>query len=390
MTTGSSAPRTGATELVGGSLADLARTSLGDHAGPERLVQHDVIDASVQVRPHHLADLRARLPQVWRDRRLPAGERYYYPNLLGDYPRETYDGDGPPGSDPELLEKHLFDDSPVTLAVLNPLTLGLLPDIDLLSAICSATNQWLADTWLDRPGAERRYRGSIRVAPGDPEAAVREIERWADDPRFVQASVPLQSLQPYGRRNFRPIWRAAATHGLPVMIRADAETGVELAPSVSGYFRSFLAFSAYQPLTLINHLASFMVEGVFDELPGLKIIFGDGGYDFAATMMWRMDKDYRPMRPDMPWMSRLPSEYLLDNVRFVSRLMEGPTDETLAPQWAVMSDAERVLLYGSSYPAWDFLPVSGFFPGMGDDFRRRVLHDNAASVYRGLDQGART
>ncbi|MEX2290298.1 MAG: amidohydrolase family protein [Mycobacteriales bacterium] len=380
-------PPRGATELTGGRLADLARTSLHDRAGSGRTVRHDVVDASVQVRPREQADLRAYLPRVWGDRRLPSGERYYYPNVLGDYLREAYDGDGPPGSDPELLERHLFVDSPVTMAVLNPLTLGLLPDIDLLTAICSATNEWLASTWLDRPGADQRYRGSIRVAPGDAEAAVREIERWADDPRFVQVSVPLQSLQPYGKRSFWPIWRAAAERGLPVMIRADAETGVEFAPSASGYFRTFLGFASYQPLTLVNHLASLMVEGVFDDLPEFRVVFGDGGWDFAATMMWRMDKDYRPMRPDMPWMSRLPSEYLLDNVRFVSRLNEGPTDDALVDEWAVMSDAERVLLYGSGYPAWDFLPVDGLLPSADEHLRRRVLLENAHDLYRGLPTG---
>lgn len=388
MSAGTDNPARGGTELVGGSLAQLAKTSLKDNVTVGRLTNHEVVDASVQVRPRRQEDLRAHLPRVWRDRRLPAGDRYYYPNVLGDYVREAYDGDGPPGSDPALLERHLFEESGVTLAILNPLTLGLLPDIDLLSAICSATNDWLASTWLDLPNADQRYRGSIRVAPGDPEAAVREIERWANDPRFVQVSVPLQSLQPYGKRSFWPVWRAAAAHGLPIMVRADAETGVEFAPSPAGYFRTFLGFSAYQPMTLVNHLASLMVEGTFDAIPELKVVFGDGGYDLAATMMWRMDKDYRPMRPDMPWMSRMPSEYFLDNVRFVARLMEGPTDPSLVEEWTVMSDAADVLLYGSSYPGWDFLPPSGFFPGMDDDFRRQVMNQNARGLYRGLTEGS--
>lgn len=379
---------TGGTELVGGSLADLARSSLSDHSGPDHVMSVDAVDASVQVRPESQAALREFLPRVWRDRRLPFGERYYYPNPKGDYLREAYATGLPPGADPQLLQDHLFGASGVSLAVLNPLTLGLLPDGDLLAAICSATNEWLANTWLDRPEAASRYRGSIRVAPGEPETAVREIKRWADDPRFVQVSVPLQSLQPYGKRAFLPVWRTAAEYGLPIMIRADAETGVEFAPSPAGYFRSFMGFSAYQPLTFVNHLASFMVEGVFDDLPDLKVIFGDGGYDFATTMMWRMDKDYRPMRQDMPWMSKLPSEYLLTNIKFISRLMEGPTDDSIVGEWANMSDAGQVLVYGSSYPSWDYLPASGFFPTLGEDFRRRVMSENARELYRGLSDGA--
>jgi len=157
------------------------------------------IDACVHPRPRP-GELHAYLPRAWQGRRLPAGERYYYPNPVGDYLQESYAA-GLPGSDPALTASHVFTNG-VDQAVLLPLTLGLLPDIDLLSAICAATNEWLAATWL----TDARWKGTVRVAPSDPGAAVAEIERWAADPRFVQVGVPTQSMQLYGNRVFLPIW----------------------------------------------------------------------------------------------------------------------------------------------------------------------------------------
>lgn len=360
----------------GASAKKSLAAAAGGHPAPGMLV----IDAAVHPRPRP-GELQRHLPKVWQHRRLPAGERYYYPNPVGDYVQEAHGSSGPPGSDPDLVDRHLFEACGIDQAILLPLTLGLLPDIDLLAAICSATNAWLAETWLGEYNRHGRYRGTIRVAPTHPEAAVAEIERWAGHPGFVQVGVPLQSTQLYGNRQFLPIWEAAARHGLPVVIHADAETGVEFAPTTGGYLRHYLGFSAYQPLTFINHLTSMMVGGVLDRLPALRLVFADGGYDICAPFIWRLDKDYRPMRGDMPWMTRLPSDYIAQHVRFVAHSLEGPEDPDQMEEWLGISEAETILMYGSNYPCWDMLHPNAAFPTVDPVLRKRILSSNAAELY---------
>ncbi|WP_181411131.1 amidohydrolase family protein [Nocardioides humi] len=266
-------------------------------------------------------------------------------------------------------------------AILHPYTYGLLPDEDLLAAICSATNAWLAETWLEDQPSDRPYRGTIRVSPTSVSHAVAEIEKWGSHPDFVQVGVPMQSLQTYGKRVFWPIWEAAVAHDLPVTVLTDGETGVELAPTPVGYLRTFLGFSSYKPLNFINHLASFMVEGVFDHLPDLRVVFADGGYDFAVAMSWRMDKDYRPMRADMPWMTELPSHYLASNVRFVTSSTDRCTDPEILGEWLAMGDADQILVYGSHYPEWDFLAPEEAIPEADDATRQRVLGGTARELF---------
>ncbi len=367
-------------DLTGLSAAALATKTLHAAAQGHAASGLPVIDAAVHPRPRP-GELHRYMPKVWQQRRLPAGERYYYPNPLGDYLKDAHVADGPPGSDAALTARHLFEECGVAQAVLAPLTLGLLPDLDLLAVICSATNEWLADTWLGPHNAHGRFKGTIRVAPNHPEAAVAEIERWAGHPGFVQIGVPMQSMQLYGSRVFHPVWEAAAHHGLPVFIHADAETGVELAPTTAGYLRHFLGFAAYQPMTFISHLASFMVGGVLDRLPRLRLVFGDGGFDMCAPFIWRLDKDYRPMRGDMPWMMRLPSDYIAQHVRFIAHRLEGPEDPAILNEWLAISDAAETLLFGSNYPAWNMLHPHAAFAGAAPALRRRILVDNAAALY---------
>ena len=107
--------------------------------------------------------------------------------------------------------------------VLLPLTRGLHPNVNLATAICAATNAWLADRYL---ATDPRLYGTIRVEPRDPIAAVAEIERWAGHPQIVQVGVPTQSLSPYGSPAYLPIWRDAAARGLPIAVHTDGGSGV--------------------------------------------------------------------------------------------------------------------------------------------------------------------
>ena len=374
-------------DFLGLSPAALAVKTIAGAAHGRPAPQAAVIDASVHPRPK-LGALKPYLPALWRDRRMPFGDRYYYPNPLGDSVKDAFPADGPPGSDPALMSRHLFDDMGIETAILLPLTLGLLPDLDLRASICRATNQWLADTFLSGPGSER-YRGSIRVSPADPASAVAEIEKWAGDKRFVQVAVPMQSNQLYGDRLFFPVWEAAAHHGLPVALHTDAETGVEAAPAPGGYFRHFMAYSVYQPTTFFNHLINMMAAGVLDRLPGLTLVFADGGWDMCAPFMWRLDKDYRPMRGDMPWMKRLPSDYIAEHVRFVAHSLEGPEDAGQMQEWLDISDAARTVLFGSNYPTWNLLHPNAAFADAAPATRSRILSGNAAALYR-LPSGQQT
>jgi predicted TIM-barrel fold metal-dependent hydrolase len=291
---------------------------------------------------------------------------------------EAVTGAGIPGSDPALVAQQLLERQGVGMAVLVPGMRGLLPNVDLDAELCTATNRWLKETWLGDP----RYRGTIRVAAGDPRLATREIERWAGDEAFVQVAVPMQSHQPYGQRRYLPIWEAAAEAGLPVAIHIDGGASIDFHPTPAGYVRYAVEYATLYPLNFAFHLASFVAEGVFDRLPGLKIVFTDGGFDLLAPIVWRLDKDWRPTREDFPWTTSLPSDYLREHVRFCSNGLEGPLDGEGWEDWLNLGDAADLLLFASNYPQRDYDPPGQAFAGVAETLRRRIMGENARELYR--------
>ena len=255
-----------------------------------------VVDAALHPAPREVEGIRAYLSPSYRQLSFPRPFRYLYPAPTGVPPYGEFRDDsrvdgGMPGSDIRATCAFL-DESGTDLAILVPLTRGLMPNLDLGSEICAATNAWLADTWLADGAAGQRFRGSIRVNPEDSERAVAEIDRWSDHPGFVQVAVPLESHHPYGHRLYRRLWEAAAVAGLPVAVHSDGGAGTDFPPTPNGYPRFYVEYMTLYPVNFIYHLSSLIAEGVFDRVPDLRFVFADGGHDVLVPLMWRMDVDW--------------------------------------------------------------------------------------------------
>src|SRR5690606_39100360 len=90
------------------------------------------------------------------------------------------------------------------------------------AAMTTALNDWIAAEWLAK---ESRFSASIVVTLEDPAEAVKEIERRAADPRFVQVLIPARSQMPLGKSRYWPIYEAAARLKLPVCVHAGGGVG---------------------------------------------------------------------------------------------------------------------------------------------------------------------
>lgn len=344
------------------------------------LMPASLIDCAVHPQVREPDDLRAFMDEPWRSRPFPRPERYYYPVLEGEFLANT-GADGLAGSDPAAMAGHLFDRNGAEKAILLPLTRGLLPDIDLGSAIATATNRWLSDTWLAAYNDHGRYYGTIRVNPEDPQAAVTEIERYGSDPRMVAVAVTMQSRQPYGQRQYFPVWEAAATHDLPVIFKLDGGSGIDFWPTAVGYPHHHIEYSVLAPINYAYHLISFISEGVFARLPDLRIVFADGGHDMLGPLVWRMDKNWRPTRNETPWVKEPPSSSIVRHVRFCAKRLEGPLEAEQTERWHEIAKTADLLLFASSYPYHDVLDPSAVLDGMEMECRDAVASGNARSIF---------
>ena len=139
-----------------------------------------VIDTNVQVHFRYNSEIRRYISPAHKLRAIPDVELQWYQAPGGDYRTDLY-GDGYPGSNPETVTRHLFEEGGVDYAILNPPTRGNIADYLLNSRICAAVNDWLVDRWLE-PDVTDRFYGTIRVNP-------ENSETWTER-RSSRSSVP--------------------------------------------------------------------------------------------------------------------------------------------------------------------------------------------------------
>jgi predicted TIM-barrel fold metal-dependent hydrolase len=339
-----------------------------------------IVDCAVFPRWPHTDDIREYMKEPWRSKPFATQDRLLYANPLGEYHTAAAEANRTPGSDPLRVARDVgsFADA----AVLTPLTRGLHHDVDLDAEICHATNRWLVERWLDGPAAERlSLWGSIRVAVGDVDRAIREIEEWSAHPRMVQIAVPLQSQHPYGNRYFFRIWEAAAARGLPVAVAADGGAGVEFWPTSVGYPRHFIEYAVLSSAVCTYHAANLVAEGVFEQLPELRFVFLDGGHDLLTAFNYRLDLHWRSTRYELPWVKRLPSDYFREHLRFIPNAIEGPSSARAQVDWYDVGRGDEMSVFGSRYPFWDFLLPSEALPHRSPEVRDRLLFKNARALY---------
>jgi uncharacterized protein len=326
------------------------------------------------------------LPAYWREQVAQTGfrgpvDRWHPAGLPTAEAPGTRPADGAPAaSRAELLRAGVFEAEPrPACAILHcDCAVETLHNPDAAAVFASALNEWLAADWL---AADARLRASIVVAPQFPELAAREIERRASHPGFVQVLLPVRSEVPYGSRNCRPIFAAAAGRGLPVALHYGGAPGNASTPV--GWPSLHLEEYAGMTGVFQTQLLSMVSGGLCDEFPDLRIVLAEGGFTWLPAMLWRFDKNWKGLRREIPWVRRPPSEYVHQHVRLTTAPADAPSDPSRFAEIAGKLGAEGLLLYASDYPHchgesaaapdWGALPA---------DLMRKIMSDNPRSLYR--------
>jgi len=201
-------------------------------------------------------------------------------------------------------------------------------------------------------------------------------------PGFVQVHIPL-SNRLLGDRHHYPIFEAAERHALPVAVHPNAIDGIfRTGPSTAGGTPSYYA-EWHTGLTQVfqANLISLVCQGVFERFPGLRVIMTEGGFAWLPDVLWRMDKNWRGLRDELPWLTRPPSEYVFDHVRFTTQPFIEPAKRAHVAQICDMIQADRVLLFSTDYPHWDFNDPVRALAALPPHVKERVFARNALELY---------
>jgi predicted TIM-barrel fold metal-dependent hydrolase len=289
---------------------------------------------------------------------------------------------GPPASDPEYLAQHWLDPFNISHAILlggNAFGLSAYHDADLASAFASAYNDWLYNDWYQK---DNRYKLAMVIAPQDPQLAVKEIERIGRKPGVVGIMINNMNI-PLGNRHFNPIFEIAQDYDLPLFVHPGAEAAGLYAPSQSvGPASYYIEWHATLSLVGQRQIMSMVYEGIFERFPKLHFVFAEYGFAWMPHIMWRLDKNWKALRDEVPWVKKLPSEYIREHVSLTTQPLEESNRPDDILKIIEMIQAEDMLLFSSDYPHWDNDNPERVFKTFPSKLKNKIFHENARKLFK--------
>ena len=242
------------------------------------------------------------------------------------------------------------------------------------NGVCRAYNTWLAKVCAEAPD---RLKGVGLVCLRDPDGAAREVKQIKE---LGLASVMISGTIGPDRLDHpshEPFFAEANRLNLPIAVHFSLEF-----PAVSELFAHFFPNRILAGIfPIMAGFTSVMCTGLMERYPNLRFAFLEGGCNWVAAYVERMDDHFEnPRYNARQVISRSPSDALNSGRIFFG--CEG-NEATLGR--IVQELGEDKLLYSSDYPHADRTEGTARFLQERDDLsgsaRKKLLEENARRFY---------
>jgi uncharacterized protein len=286
-------------------------------------------------------------------------------------------GTTPPASELKLLQRHILEPWKTEYAIVNCYyAVDGLRHPDWAIALASSVNDWIIENWLEK---DKRLRASLVIPGRDPVAAAKEIDRVGGHPGFVQVLLPVRSDRLYGHRSYWPMFEAMVRHDLVAGIHWGGQP--EGAASPTGWASWFAEEMSAEVQVFAAQLTNLIVEGTFQKFPELRVAMLEGGFAWLPTWMWNLNKKWKGLRREIPWVNRPPSDIVRDHFRFSTAPtdMGPPTHMAKIIEWL---GTEDILMFASDYPHLHTDDLTQLLAIMPESMRANVMSETARRWYR--------
>lgn len=275
------------------------------------------------------------------------------------------------------LVRRAMDAMSIDVQVVFPqpmLGIGMHPSAQTETELVTAYNRWFTRTILPK---EPRIRTMLALPFRDPEACLRTVREFGEIPGVIGFLVTSQRQAQVNSPGYMRLYAELEERGLPLGFHAGPDYMMERAVN------RFLSVHALSFVTCnMVHLTNWVINGLPERFPRLKVIWIESGLAWIPFMMQRLDHEWLLRQSDAPLLRRPPSEYMRE-MYYTSQPMEA-TDLGLLEATFRAMNAETQLLWSSDWPHWDFdTPgrIAGL-PFLGETAKRNILGENARRVFR--------
>jgi predicted TIM-barrel fold metal-dependent hydrolase len=382
--------RTDSREILANAHRDIARLRLDDYFIVDVDAHHVEFDSWSEILEHLenpvLRHNAISMTQNWPNAKQLAFSNHpvglTFQDVFGRIPHQAELGEHVDQTDEHrdlTLVRRAMDSMGIKMQVVFPqpmLEMGLHPEPDIVTAMTFAYNRWFTKTILPR---EKRVKTLLCLPFHDPEASLKMIKEFGETPGVVGFMITSQRHAGVHKNMFMRIYRELEERGLPLAFHAGPTWG----DTMTSTMNRFLSVHAMSFVTCnMMHMTNWIVNGLPERFPKLKVIWIESGLAWVPFMMQRLDHEYLMRQSDAPLLKRLPSEYIQD-MFFTSQPLEVTMPHMLEATFKAVN-ADTQLMYSSDWPHWDFdVParIAGL-PFLDEQAKRNILGESARKLFR--------
>jgi predicted TIM-barrel fold metal-dependent hydrolase len=249
-----------------------------------------------------------------------------------------------------------------------------IPEVE--AAMAQAYNRWLCERILAH---EPRIVSMLYLPFNDPDAAYRTVKEFGDKKGVVGFMVTSPRYKPVHDNAFIKTYALIEEMGKVLSFHAaynwDDRALAMCNRFIAAHALGFMWFN-------MVHMTNWVVNGLPERFPKLKVMWIESGLTWAYSLMQRLDHSYLMRTSDCPQLKRKPSEYMRE-MYYSTQPMEMPEDKSLLEATFKQIKADTQLLWSSDYPHWDFdLPSTIYdLPFLNEQGKRNILGGTAAKLF---------
>ncbi len=251
-----------------------------------------------------------------------------YQDVFGRIPHQQRLGEAVPGGRTHAqvtLVQRAMDSMGIDYMVVFPtpmLVLGMHPQVEMEVVIGNAFNKWLTEEILPQ---EPRIKAMLYLPFNHPEASLKAVEMYADNPSVIGFSVTSTRFRAVNHDSYMPLYSAIQATGKPLAFHSGFHWGDQSMQQCNRFISMHaISFVYYN----IIHMTNWIMNGLPERFPKLKVMWIESGLAWIPFLMQRLDSEYMMRSSEAPLLKRRPSEYMARDVLFepAARALEPGAD----------------------------------------------------------------